>query len=131
MDATSLKASTSSHLQKAEFLANNADGTSQGIRKLIQQRNKEVLVEINKLKERFRKEEINQEQYDSLSKKVRRDEKLKKPVIIIKSTNQASYGSLVQILDEMQINSISKYQIDNMTRVDSVMLIDYQNNHRN
>ena len=130
-DAAGNVLSANNNLQKAEFLANNADGTSQGIRKLIQQRNKEVLVEINKLKERFRKEEINQEQYDSLSKKVRRDEKLKKPVIIIKSTNQASYGSLVQILDEMQINSISKYQIDNMTRVDSVMLIDYQNNHRN
>lgn len=130
-DASGTILSANNNLQKAEFLANNADGTSQGIRKLIQQRNKEVLVEINKLKERFRKEEINQEQYDSLARKVRRDEKLKKPVIIIKSTNQASYGSLVQILDEMQINSISKYQIDNMTRADSVMLIDYQNNHRN
>ena len=82
------------------------------------------------MKDRFRKEEINQAQFDSLARKVRRDDKLKKPVIIIKSTNQASYGSLVSILDEMQINSISKYQIDNMTRVDSVMLIDYQNNHR-
>lgn len=129
-DASGAILSANNNLQKAEFLANNADGTAQGIRKLIQQRNKEVLVEINKLKERFRKEEINQEQYDSLAKKVRRDEKLKKPVIIIKSTDQASYGSLVQILDEMQINSISKYQIDNMTRADSVMLIDYQNNHR-
>lgn len=122
--------SVNNNLQKSEFLANNPDGTAQGIRQIIQQRNKEVLVEINKLKEKFRNEEINQAQFDSLAKKVRRDDKLKKPVIIIKSTNQASYGSLVSILDEMQINSISKYQIDNMTRVDSVMLIDYQNNHR-
>ncbi|MBE6314663.1 MAG: hypothetical protein E7079_06905 [Bacteroidales bacterium] len=122
--------SANNNLQKSEFLANNPDGTAQGIREIIQQRNKEVLVEINKLKDRFRKEEINQAQFDSLARKVRRDDKLKKPVIIIKSTNQASYGSLVSILDEMQINSISKYQIDNMTRVDSVMLIDYQNNHR-
>ena len=122
--------STNNNLQKSEFLANNPDGTAQGIRQIIQQRNKEVLVEINKLKDKFRKEEINQAQFDSLARKVRRDDKLKKPVIIIKSTNQASYGSLVSILDEMQINSISKYQIDNMTRVDSVMLIDYQNNHR-
>ena len=122
--------SANNNLQKSEFLANNPDGTAQGIREIIQQRNKEVLVEINKLKDKFRKEEINQAQFDSLARKVRRDDKLKKPVIIIKSTNQASYGSLVSILDEMQINSISKYQIDNMTRVDSVMLIDYQNNHR-
>lgn len=67
--------------------------------------------------------------YDELAKEVRRNENLKKPVVIIKSTPQASYGSLVEILDEMQINSIAKYQIDNMNRADSVMLIDYQNNH--
>ena len=128
-DADGNVLSVNNNLQKSEFLANNTDGTAQGIRQIIQQRNKEVLVEINKLKEKFRNEEINQVQFDSLAKKIRRSEDLKKPVIIIKSTDQASYGSLVQILDEMQINSISKYQIDNMTRVDSVMLIDYQNTH--
>lgn len=125
--------SANNNLQKSEFLTDevNAAGVknARGIRQIIQQRNKEVLAEINKLKERFRKEEISQAVYDSLAKQVRRDEKLKKPVIIIKSTPAASYGSLVEILDEMQINSISKYQIDNMTRVDSVMLIDYQNTH--
>ena len=128
-DADGNVLSVNNNLKKSEFLADNADGTAQGIREIIQQRNKEVLVEINKLKEKFRNEEINQTQFDSLARKVRRSEDLKKPVIIIKSTDQASYGSLVQILDEMQINSISKYQNDNMTRVDSVMLIDYQNTH--
>jgi len=72
-----------------------------------------------------------QEAYNAAAAEVRKNENLKKPVIIIKSTPQASFGSLVEILDEMQINSISKYQIDNMTRADSVMLIDYQNRHHN
>ncbi len=132
-DAAGNVLSANNNLQKSEFLSDevNAAGikNARGIRQIIQQRNKEVLAEINKLKERFRKEEISQATYDSLAKQVRRDEKLKKPVIIIKSTPAASYGSLVEVLDEMQINSISKYQIDNMTRVDSVMLIDYQNTH--
>ena len=70
--------------------------------------------------------------YDQAASEIRKSENLKKPVVIIKSTPQASFGSLVEILDEMQINSISKYQIDNMTRADSVMLIDFQNrNHAN
>jgi len=73
--------------------------------------------------------EAAQAKYNDAASAVRKDENLKKPVIIIKSTPQASFGSLVEVLDEMQLNSISKYQIDNMTRVDSVMLIDYQNNH--
>ncbi|MDE7160659.1 MAG: biopolymer transporter ExbD [Muribaculaceae bacterium] len=124
--------SANNNIQRSEFLTDEVNGSarsSRGIRKIIQDRNKEVLVEIEKLKQQFRDGKIDQEKYDELAKEVRRNENLKKPVIIIKSTPEASYGALVEILDEMQINSISKYQIDNMTRADSVMLIDYQNRH--
>lgn len=126
--------SANNNLEKSEFLSNEGGSGdalhgSRGIRKIIQDRNMEVLKEIEKLKVQFREGKIDQEKYDELAKEVRRNENLKKPVVIIKSTPQASYGSLVEILDEMQINSIAKYQIDNMNRADSVMLIDYQNNH--
>ncbi|MCM1377609.1 MAG: biopolymer transporter ExbD [Clostridium sp.] len=124
--------SANNNLQKTQFQADEVKGgipTARGIRKIIQERNKDVLKEINILKDQFRKGQITQEQYDVKASAVRKNEKLKKPVIIIKSTPQASYGALVEVLDEMQINSISKYQIDNMTRADSVMLIDYQNRH--
>ena len=120
------------NLQKSEFLADEAAGDikkARGIRKIIQDRNKDVLKKIEELKKQFREGKIDQAKYDELARQVRKDENLRKPVIIIKSTPQASYGSLVEVLDEMQINSISKYQIDNMTRADSVMLIDYQNRH--
>lgn len=124
--------SQNNNLERSEFLTDEVNGDTRnyrGIRSIIRKRNQEVLVEIEKLKKQFRDGQIDQEKYDELARQVRKDEKLKKPVIIIKSTPQASYGALVSILDEMQINSISKYQIDNMTRVDSVMLIDFQNRH--
>ena len=89
-----------------------------------------MLKKIEELKKQFREGKIDQAKYDELAKQVRKDENLKKPVVIIKSTPEASYGALVEVLDEMQINSISKYQIDNMEKVDSLMLIDYQNKHR-
>lgn len=133
------------NLQKSEFLSDqgvNADGTpkARGIREIIQQRNKEVLKEINALKKQFKEgkfgnmetkegREQAQKEYEKRASQIRNKKELKKPVIIIKSTPQASYGSLVEVLDEMQINSISRYQIDNMTKADSVMLIDYQNRH--
>ncbi|MDE7497105.1 MAG: hypothetical protein K2M67_09690, partial [Muribaculaceae bacterium] len=136
--------SENNNLQKSEFLTDevNAAGvhTARGIRQIVQDRNKEVLKEINALKEKYKNggfgsletkadREKAQAAYQEASAAVRKNENLKKPVIIIKSTPQASFGSLVEVLDEMQINSISKYQIDNMTRADSVMLIDYQNRH--
>lgn len=134
------------NIQKSEFLTDEIKAgkhTARGIREIIQKRNKEVLDEINKIKEKYANGEFGsletkdgrekaQAKYDEAASAIRKNENLKKPVIIIKSTPQASFGSLVEILDEMQINSISKYQIDNMTRADSVMLIDYQNrNHGN
>lgn len=136
--------SANNNLQKSEFLTDeiNEAGvhTQRGIRKIIQDRNKEVLAEIKKLKEKFANggfgdlttkdgREKAQAAYDAAATEVRRNENLKKPVIIIKSTPQASFGSLVEVLDEMQINSISKYQIDNMTDVDRVMLDDYRKHH--
>ena len=129
------------NLKESQFLANDEKtGKARGIREIIQERNKEVLTEINKLIEKYANggfvsletkegREQAQAKYDEEASKVRKNEALSKPVIIIKSTKEASYGSLVTVLDEMQINSISKYQIDNMTRVDSVMLIDFQNTH--
>ena len=131
---------TENNLQKSSLLTDevNGDGTKTGgIRKIIQDRNKEVLAEIKKLKEKlnsggFGPMETSAERdsayakYNREATDVRRNEKIHKPVIIIKSTAQASYGALVEILDEMQINSISKYQIDNLTREDSLLLIDFR-----
>ena len=136
--------SANNNLQKSEFLSDEinsvGDRSPRGIRQIIQERNKEVLAEIKKIKEQYAnggfgpletkaEREAAQEKYDEAASAIRKNENLKKPVIILKSTPQATFGSLVELLDEMQINSISKYQIDNMTRVDSVMLIEYQNAH--
>ena len=129
------------NLQETSFLSNDEKtGKARGIREIIQKRNKDVLEQINKLKEKYANggfgsletkegREKAQQAYDEAASKVRKDEKLSKPVIIIKSTPEASFGSLVEVLDEMQINSISKYQIDNMTKADSTIVIDYQNRH--
>ena len=134
--------SANNNLQETEFLMNDEKtGRGRGVRGIIQERNKDVLAEIKKLKDTYAKggfgsletkdgREKAQEKYDEEAAKIRKNENLKKPVIIIKSTPQASYGSLVSVLDEMQINSISKYQIDNMTKADSLMVIDYLKTHR-
>ena len=136
--------SANNNLQKSEFLSDEinsvGDRSPRGIRQIIQERNKEVIAEIKKIKEQYAnggfgpletkaEREAAQEKYDEAASAIRKNENLKKPVIILKSTPQATFGSLVELLDEMQINSISKYQIDNMTRVDSVMLMEYQSAH--
>ena len=46
--------------------------------------------------------------------------------MIIKAGPKASYESLIGALDEMQINQISRYQIDNINGVDSALIISYK-----
>lgn len=131
--------SQNNNLQMTELLSTevSASGakTYRGIRKIIRERNKQVVDAIDALREKYLQQgggvmnDQQKAQFEEEAKRIRRDEKLSKPVIIIKSTPQASYGALVSILDEMQINNIAKYQIDNMNHLDSVLLRDYMKAH--
>ena len=93
---------------KAEKFVGNVNGQEQGIRKILHDKNKTVLEKIAVLKK-----DCN----DSLIQD--------RPVVIIKAGPNASWESLIGALDEMQINQISRYQIDNINGVDSAMIFDY------
>ncbi|MDE5665559.1 MAG: hypothetical protein K2I31_06470, partial [Duncaniella sp.] len=68
---------------------------------------------------------INDSIYQSRAREIRNDSTLTRPVVIIKATPEASWESLISALDEMQINQISRYQIDNINKNDSVLILDY------
>ena len=108
----------------------NKNGAPQGVRAILHERNKQVLEKINKLKEDWKankfsaNKEANDSIYQQEAKKIRNDSTLTRPVVIIKATPNASFMSLVTVLDEMQINSISRYQIDRINQVDSALMID-------
>lgn len=117
-------------MKEIEFKGNE-NGKAQGIRAVLQDRNKDVVEKINVLKEDWKakkfskKNAINDSIYQARAKEVRNDSTLKRPVIIIKATPNASYKSLVTALDEMQINNISRYQIDRINGTDSAMMADF------
>lgn len=98
------------------------------IRKVLEKKNKETLKLVKEQKDKFKNKQITQAQFDAEIDKILRDTENKiekKPVVIIKSTAQAPYGALVSILDEMQINSIARYQIETLNHNDSILLKDY------
>ncbi len=69
---------------------------------------------------------MTDEEYQAKAKQIRNDSTLTRPVVIIKAGPNASWESLISALDEMQINQISRYQIDNINGVDSALIFDYQ-----
>jgi biopolymer transport protein ExbD len=114
-------------MKQAEF--GSTKGAYDAIRGILQERNKEVVLKVAELKKKWKAEEFSnvKEKNDSLyqveRKKVMNDSTLKRPVVIIKATPNASYANVVSVLDEMQINSINRYQIDRINEVDSAMMI--------
>lgn len=121
-----------SNLQETEFLGNE-EGVARGIRAILQKKNKDVYTKIVDLKAKWKAKEFskndaaNDSIYRAKSKEVRNDSTLTRPVVIIKATPNATYKSVVTALDEMQINSISRYQIDRITHDDSTMMRPFWN----
>ncbi len=111
---------------KVEKFIGNTNGEQFGIRKILHDRNKQVLEKINEQKAKWKNKELTDEQYQAIAKEIRNDSTLTRPVVIIKACPDASYESLIGALDEMQINQISRYQIDNMNGVDSALIISYK-----
>ncbi|WP_289769234.1 ExbD/TolR family protein [Muribaculum intestinale] len=111
---------------KAEKFVGNVNGQEQGIRKILHDKNKTVLEKIAVLKKDWKDKKINDDEYQARAKEIRNDSLIQdRPVVIIKAGPNASWESLIGALDEMQINQISRYQIDNINGVDSAMIFDY------
>ena len=112
------------NMKEIQFLG-NANGKAQGIRAVLRERNEQVVKKIDELKVKWKNKEMSDEQYQAEAKKIRSDSTLKRPVVIIKATSNASYKSIVTALDEMQINNISRYQIDRINMTDSAMMTEF------
>lgn len=120
---------------QAEYFLGDENKMQRGVRKILHDRNKEVLAKIDELKVKWNNKEfspnadINDSIYQARAKAIRNDSTIERPVVVIKATPEARWESLISALDEMQINQISRYQIDNMNQVDSAMIIDYRMKH--
>ena len=123
----------SSNIQVARFEGNEG-ALLKGIRKILHDRNKDVLDKVEAQKDRWRRKEITDDQFQAEAKKIRNDENLTRPVVIIKPMEGASWESVIAALDEMQINQISRYQIGSLTDTDKAMVFatpEFKKSHSN
>ena len=117
----------SSNLEMTHFLGNDG-AAQQGIRKILHDRNKGVLADVEKKKQEWRDKKITEEQFQEAAKKIRNSDQYERPVVIIKPMPNASWESVISALDEMQINQISRYQLGSLTD-DEAMVGDYKIKH--
>lgn len=118
----------SSNLEMTHFLGNDG-AAQQGIRKILHDRNKGVLADVEKKKQEWRDKKITEAQFQEAAKRIRNSDQYERPVVIIKPMPDASWESVISALDEMQINQISRYQLGSLTDVDEAMVGDYKIKH--
>ena len=128
MPETDRLAQGESNMKQIEFGAKTG-GAYPAVREILQERNKDVVLKVAELKKKWQNLEFSKDEkkndsvFQAERKKAMNDSTYKRPVVIIKATPNASYANVVSVLDEMQINSINRYQIDRINEVDSAMMI--------
>jgi len=96
------------------------DFSAQGLRKFLIQKNYDVIVKVEELKQQKQKTDMPQEEFDKKKNDLMADKAA--PVVIIKATDEASYKNLIDVLDEMSICSIGRYAIVDITDYDKELL---------
>lgn len=91
-----------------------------GLRALLTGRNQEIVKKMKELKLKKLDLKISEEEFAKQASEYRKDKSV--PVVMIKATDDSNYKNLIDALDEMQICSIGKYAIVDMTEGDEYLI---------
>ncbi len=120
--------STNAYLKKEQFIG-NMNHQAQGIRKILRNKNEQVMKEYEVLKTKWKNKEITKEEFDKAAKKNASDSLKTRPVVVIKPGPNTTYEGLINAIDEMNINQISRYSIELPTHSDTLLLRHYEQAH--
>ena len=91
-----------------------------GLRKLLLRKNYDAITKVRELKQKKANLELNEEEYKKQVAEVKSGKDT--PTVIIKATDKSTYKNLSDALDEMQICSIGKYVIVDITEGDQFLI---------
>jgi len=91
-----------------------------GIRQFLIKKNYDVMVKMRELKIEKESKKLSDKEFEKRKDEIIADKKA--PIIIIKGTEQSSYKSLIDVLDEMAICNIGRYAIVDIAPFDLELL---------
>jgi biopolymer transport protein ExbD len=94
--------------------------TANGLRAMLINKNSEIVQKMNDLKKKKLNLKISEEEFNKQALDIKSEKT--SPVVIIKATDKSNYKNLIDVLDEMQICSISKYAIVDITAGDKTLI---------
>lgn len=116
---------TNKYLQHQQFIG-NVNHETQGIRRILREKNQQVMAEYQILKDKWKNREITKEEFDRLARQNAADSLKTRPVVVIKPGPNTTYEGLINAIDEMNINQISRYSIELPTHTDTLLLRHYE-----
>lgn len=101
-------------------VVNLTDFSPAGIRKYLIKKNYDIMVKVGDIKTKKAAKQLSDEDFEKQKNDLMADKSA--PIIIIKATNDATYGDLINILDEMAICNIGRYAIVDIAPFDTDLL---------
>jgi len=101
-------------------ILNKTDFSPKGIRVFLMKKNYDVMVKVRDLKIEKKDKKLSKEEFEKRKDVIIADKKA--PIIIIKGTEDSSYRSLIDALDEMAICNIGRYAIVDIAPFDLDLL---------
>lgn len=92
------------------------DYSSEGVRKMLIQKNYDVMKQVEELKADKANKKVSDEDYTKRLSEYKASKTA--PIILIKASDESNYKNLVDVLDEMQICNIGRYAIVDITPYD-------------
>ena len=96
------------------------DFSPKGIRQFLIKKNYDVMVKVRDLKIEKESKKLSDKEFEKRKDEIIADKKA--PIVIIKGTEESSYRSLIDVLDEMAICNIGRYAIVDIAPFDLELL---------
>lgn len=109
-------------LKETQYSSNE---NNDGLRSILLERNRDAVDAMRQLKlDRKNNKSMTEEEFKEKSNKIKGD--VNALTVVIKPTDACSYKNLVDALDEMQICSVGKYAIVDITEGDKYLIENYK-----
>jgi len=96
------------------------DYSPEGIRKVLLLKNDSVSKEMQKLRKELKDQKIIQDTFKLRSSKIKKSNS--GPIVLIKAMDESTYKNFVDILDEMNICSVARFAVVDITQLDKDLI---------
>ena len=96
------------------------DYSKEGLRKILREKNKDIITKVNELKKKLRNREIADTTYKRLAATVKGDKIA--TFVIVKAGDKTKYKNVIDVIDELNVADIGKYALVDISPAEKAIL---------